>query len=430
MTSPEPRRVLIATITLAGGTGTAIYTRDLALALLRRGHLPIVYVSQSGPLAEELRHATIPVVTDLEALAAPPDVIHGHHQFETLAALARFPGVPALFVCHDGLTWHSIPPVGPRIGLYVAVDRNCRDRMMFEHGIPEESIHLLTNAVDMERFRRRPPLPPAPRRALVFSNAATEGTWVAPIRVACERRGIALDLAGAAADRPVDRPEEVLPHYDLVFAKARCAIEALAAGAAVIVCDAQGLAGLVTLASLGALRQLNFGARTLRRPITPASIESELDRYDPAEAARVCDQIRASADIDLLADQYIALYDELLARPFAAAMADEELRAISRSLGRMAAHLYAHVGTEQPANGSMAEPAAAQRPAEHETLLFECEALRKEGERLVTVNRSLEAQLALAEVESDRQRSYLEAIERSRPWRLAQTLRGWFGRRW
>ncbi|HWS72674.1 MAG TPA: hypothetical protein VN605_11195, partial [Thermoanaerobaculia bacterium] len=143
MTVPEPRRVLIATITLAAGTGTAVYTRDLALALLRRGHLPIVYASQTGPLADELRHATIPVVTDLGDMGAPPDVIHGHHQFETLAALTRFPRIPALFVCHDGLTWHSIPPVGPRIGIYVAVDRNCRDRMVFEHGISEQLIHVL-----------------------------------------------------------------------------------------------------------------------------------------------------------------------------------------------------------------------------------------------------------------------------------------------
>ena len=35
MTAPEPRRVFLATITLAAGTGTAVYTRDLAFALLR-----------------------------------------------------------------------------------------------------------------------------------------------------------------------------------------------------------------------------------------------------------------------------------------------------------------------------------------------------------------------------------------------------------
>src|SRR5258708_25316681 len=170
MKAPEPRRVLIATIALTARTGTAVYTRDLAFALLRRGHLPIVYASQTGPLAEELRHATIPVVTDLDAVAAPPDVIHGHHQLETLTALTRFPRVPALFVCHDRLTWHSIPPIGPRIGLSGAVDRNCRDRMVFEHGIPKQSIHLLTNSVDMRRFTRRSPLPSKPPPAFAFHN--------------------------------------------------------------------------------------------------------------------------------------------------------------------------------------------------------------------------------------------------------------------
>ncbi len=356
MTVPEPRRVLIATITLAGGTGTAVYTRDLALALLRRGHLPIVYASQTGSLAEELRHATIPVVTDLDDMAAPPDVIHGPHQFETLAALTRFPRVPALFVCHDGLTWHSIPPVGPRIGLYVAVDRNCRDRMVFEHGISGQSIHLLTNPVDLQRFTRRSPLPPKPERALVFSNNAEEETWVKPVRAACESRGIALEIGGAAAGRPIDRPEEVLPHYDLVFAKARCAIEALAAGCAVIVCDTQGLAGLVTTSSLEAMRQLNFGARILRRAITATDLGGEIDRYDPADAAAVCERIRQSADSDLLADQFTFLYDELCARPPAEG---DEMLAVSRSLSRMATQLYAHVGTEQPASARPPVPRSA-----------------------------------------------------------------------
>jgi hypothetical protein len=37
--------------------------------------------------------------------------------------------------------------------------------------------------------------------------------------------------------------QEVLGRYDLVFAKAKCAIEAMVVGAAVIVCDANGLGG-------------------------------------------------------------------------------------------------------------------------------------------------------------------------------------------
>jgi hypothetical protein len=78
----------------------------------------------------------------------------------------------------------------------------------------------------------------------------------------------------------------------------------------------------------------------------------------------------------------------------------------------------------------MNDSPAARLQAENEALLFECEKLRREAKRLVTVNRSLEARLVLAKAESDRHRSYLEAIERSGPWRMAQTLRGWLGRRW
>ena len=78
----------------------------------------------------------------------------------------------------------------------------------------------------------------------------------------------------------------------------------------------------------------------------------------------------------------------------------------------------------------MNDSATARLQAENEALLFECEMLRREAKRLVVVNRSLEARLVLARAESDRQRSHLEAIARSRPWRMAQAVRGWLGRRW
>ena len=78
----------------------------------------------------------------------------------------------------------------------------------------------------------------------------------------------------------------------------------------------------------------------------------------------------------------------------------------------------------------MNDAAEGRMQAEHEALQFECEMLRREARRLVTVNRTLEARLALAETERDRLRDYLKAIERSRPWRAAQALRRWLGRRW
>jgi hypothetical protein len=334
MNPPEPRRVLIATYSATSCSGSDLYTRDLALALLRHAWQPVVYTTVMGAVAEELRRATIPVTNDISSIAAEPHVIHGHHHLETLTALGRFPGVPALFVGHDGLTWHSTPPRTPRIGQYIAVDRNCRDRMMLEHGIPESAVRILPNAVDLERFQRRPPLPRRPLRALVFSNAASPDSFASTIEAACSQRGITVAIVGRAAGTATEHPEEIISRYDLVFGKARCALEAAAAGAAVIVCDAAGLAGMLTTRDLDAMRQLNFGTRLLQRQITDAAIGAEIDRYDADDAAKVTDAIRATAGVDLLAEQFIELYEELLAGHVAMELEDD-LRAMAESLSHL-----------------------------------------------------------------------------------------------
>jgi len=346
MSAPESRRVLIANLDMTTGSGTVTYTRDLALALLRHGWTPIVYSPRLGAQADVLRKATVPVVSDPAQLGEAPDIIQGHHALETLTAMARFPNVPALYVCHDSLTWHSIPPRMPRIRAYVAVDRNCRDRAVLEHGIPANSIRVLTNPVDLARFRRRGPLPPKPRKALVFSNQAIENTFVPPIRAACAERDIDVDVIGSGSGGAVDHPEEILPRYDLVFGKARCAIEAAAAGAAVIGCDAQGMSGMLTSTGLEAMRVLNFGVRTLQVPVTRENLLREIDRYDPADAAEVTNRIRASNDADMLAEQFISLYDEILAEPVPVS-AEEDLAAISAALSGTTGHLYRQLDSKR-----------------------------------------------------------------------------------
>jgi hypothetical protein len=361
MNSPEPRRVLIATYGATSRSGSDLYTRDLALSLLRRGWQPVVYATYLGAVAEELRQATIPVTDDIDDIRIAPDVIHGHHHLETLAALARFPGVPALFICHDGVSWHSTPPRTPRIAAYIAVDRNCRDRMMMEHGIA--AVRVLPNAVDLERFRRRPPLPSLPRRAAVFSNQASEKTFAAVIEKACSQRGIALDIIGITAGTATDHPEQILPHYDLVFGKARCALEAAATGAAVIVCDADGLAGMLHSGDLDAMRQLNFGKRLLQRQITAETIGAEIDRYDAVDAAQVTDDIRANAGIDLLTEQFIELYDELRANHVALS-ADEELRSTGASLSRLAKHIQITKPGRKPIVRTLIDSRALRAPVQ------------------------------------------------------------------
>jgi hypothetical protein len=308
-------RVLLTNGALAIRAGTELWVRDVALALQARGHRPIVYSPILGELADELRRATIPVVDDLDALGAAPNVIHGHHHLETMTALLRFPHVPAISVCHGWLPWQEAPPRFPRIHAWVAVDEVCRDRLVCEHGIPLERTRLLLNFVDLRRFPART-TPPAttPRRALVFGYTASEDTWVPVVRAACARAGIAeVDVVGYGAGNPTPSPETLLPRYDLVFAKARSALEALAVGAGVILCDARGTGGLVTSDRLDALRRQNLGVRTLDRPLDADALAAEIARWNPEDVAEVSRRVRAEAGLDTAVDQLEALYREAVA---------------------------------------------------------------------------------------------------------------------
>ena len=306
-------RVLITNTTLATRTGTETYVRDLALALLRRGHSPVVYSPEAGPIARELRKATVPVVEDLSTLAMKPHVIHGNQSVELMAALFNFPGVPGIFFCHSWIGWSNAPPRFPRILRYVAVDETCRDRLALEHGVAEDRLRVLLNSVDLDRFKPRAPLPPVPRRALIFSNTANESTHLRAVREACLRARIPLDVVGAEANTSSAQPELLLSQYDLVFAKARCALEAMAVGAAVVLCDMFGSGPMVTTGELERLRRLNFGMRSLREPIDAEVIGREIARYDAADATEVSRRIRATAGLDALAEEIIELYREVIA---------------------------------------------------------------------------------------------------------------------
>ena len=319
-------RVLITNVALATRTGTEVYVRDLATALLARGHTPIAYSPDLGQLAGEMRNRTIPVVANLNAISTPPDIIHGHHNNETMTALLHFHGVPAVYFIHDNLAAHDIPPHFPRILRYVAVDDTCRDRLIFEHGIAEERVRVLLNFVDLKKFKPRGPLPSRPQRALVFSHNPDH---LNAVREACAHAGIALDVIGQAANNVVAEPEDLLGNYDIVFAKARCALEAMAVGVAVVLCDRAGAGPMVTTNELSRLRRFNFGHRTLSSPINAGALTKEIERYDPMDAAEVTRQIRATAGLDAAVDELIALYDEVIAER--SAMGEDDAEAEGRA---------------------------------------------------------------------------------------------------
>lgn len=384
-------RVLLTNNTLNARAGSELYVYDVATELLRRGHQPVAFSTDLGQVAAQLRDATIPVVDDLRRIGAPPDIIHGQHHFETLLAVLAFPDTPAINFCHGWAPWEEQPLLHPRVLRYVAVDHVCRDRLELEHGIPPNSIRVILNSVDTARFRPRPPLPLRPKRALAFGNAF-DGRDSEILRAACSSSGIQLDVAGLVSGQPAQAPEKLLSGYEIVFAKARAALEAMAVGAAVILCGPRGLGPMVIPEEWDRLRIFNFGVRTLTLPLTSDTVLSQIQRYDAHSAAVVSARTRQEATLESTADQLVQLYQEVM---------DEHSRMSSDpgdSQRAAARYLRHHAGAfKGRANTINLQPELLQLHEELGSLREHCEEL----EHRDRARKQLEEQLQLTVGESE-----------------------------
>lgn len=308
--SRAPRAILLTNIVLAGRSGTEVVTDQLADGLRRRGHAVMVFTPQAGPLAEAMRARGHVVVTDPGALPRRPDIIHAHHTGPAMAALAAHPSVPAVFVSHDATAPFDAAPSHPAIRRILAVDERCRARLAAD-GVPAEAVGLLPNAVDLSRIPpRAAPLPERPGRAVVL---AKQGAHLPAIRAACAAAGIAIEEFGPGPGRMTDTPEALFAATDLVFATARAALEAAAAGAGVVVCDARGCAGFLTRARAEAWLPWNLGAGVLDSPAAPGTIATAIAEWSATEAAAASALIRAERDFEVLLDRIEAIHTAVLA---------------------------------------------------------------------------------------------------------------------
>lgn len=306
-------RVLFTNNTLAERAGSELYVRDVAIALARRGHQPVCYSTLLGAVAEDLRAATIPVIDNLAQLAVPPDIIHGQHHLDTMTAALRLPGVPVVYFCHGWDPWEETPPRFPTIQLYVVTSDLIHERLQCMYGIASEKIRVIRNFVDLARFQLRSSFAPRPRRALAFGNYLPEAGCLETLRQACAARGIELDAMGTSSGRIEAHPEEALGQYDIVFGMGRCALEALASGAALIVCGYAGLGDMVVPDNYGEMRRFNFGLRCLRQPLTVEAVTTAIDRYDAGQAKCVSLRARSEIDLDDAVTQILAVYQEAVA---------------------------------------------------------------------------------------------------------------------
>jgi len=290
-------RILLANFALRNRSGAELHTRDIAIGLHRRGHQVAVYAPELGEVAQEVRAAGIQVTDQVENVAFEPQVIHGQTNTPMVQALEHFTKTPGLFMCHGSTPALAAPPLLPEVKLHVAVDVACLARL-YKAGIPQNKCLLLFNFVDTDRFIPRASLPPHPKRVLLYSNYMNEKNFVLRIREWVQKTGMSCDVVGYGVLNPTAQPHTVLPQYDLVIAKGRAALEAIAVGCAVITGDVMGLGEMVNNARFEYLRARNFGLWSLTRPWTEQNVLDELKKYDPVDAALVSNRLRESARLD------------------------------------------------------------------------------------------------------------------------------------
>ena len=293
---------------IAGGS---FYVRDLAMELARQGHHPVVYCLRLGAISDQLITSGIAVTDSLDKISQP-DIIHGNSPIESAAATLMFPLVPAIFVCHGWDSPDALAPKLPQILRYLAVSDISRDRLIYMDGIPEERIAIHQNAVDLTRFTRKLEVSPKPRSALVYSNNLSDENQLPKIREACRVAGIPLSVMGLASGNSSLDPERTLHEFDLVFGRGRCALEALASGCCVILCDELGLGEMITTENYQLFRLRNFGRRTLQLTFDVPSILAQIRRYDAENAIALSDHVRKTAGLFASTMDLVDIYREAI----------------------------------------------------------------------------------------------------------------------
>ncbi len=312
---PSRLRILITNNTLAKPAGTELSALDYAAALRSRGHEVAAFSQHLGEIAERMRARDVLVADDPGSLPWRPQVIHGHHEWEATIAALRFPDVPVVSFCRGPHLWQEAPCLAPNAVLWAAVDEACRKRLIEKHGIAADKTELALNGIDLSRFQPRQPLPAKPAKALVFSNYASEENILPAIREACQAAGIELAAMGAAAGASHPQPEQVIGGFDIVFAKGKAALESLAAGCAVIVCDCDGIGPMVTVKNFEEARRQSFGTPCMTSPVTAAEASKRLAAYDAADAARVSAAVRSTCSLEATVDRLEQIYQRAISLP-------------------------------------------------------------------------------------------------------------------
>ena len=271
-------RILLANSALHVVGGSETYLLTVAEQLVRLGHDVRIFARTAGDVAELARRQAIPVVTDEADLGEPADVVVSQDGAVAYALAAAWPHVPQVFVCHSSLFDFQQPPLVPGfVSAVVVLNDRVRRRVAALNA--DLRIVRLTQPIDTQRFQPQSAPAPRPRSALILSNYLAADarqvlvdTW--------QEAGVHVVQIGTPG-RSTVAPEEGIAAADIVVAKGRAALEAMACGRPTYLYDVFGSEGWITPDNYAAIEADGITGNQGDPGTGSARLRADLEQYDP-----------------------------------------------------------------------------------------------------------------------------------------------------
>jgi hypothetical protein len=305
-------KIVIGNNRVAKRTGTEIVTRDFALGLWRRGHEVAVLTLDRGPFAQEIISQGVPVVLASEGTLPRPDIIHLNQASMVLPAASLFPSVPIVLQCHAPAESLGAEVRHPAVLRRYGISTACCQLLEQALGNAEQVDGILGNYVDLSRFDPRQELPARPRKWLAVCEKKHGLRLLFRLWLLSLWNNARLTAVGPRVKRRIDNVPAEAAQHDLVFASARCALEAAASGAAVVVVDYRGLAGMLSTANHAQWVGNNLGIDLLTFPTSLSALQAALRCYNPQDAQAVSRLVRQQTDLESGLDRLESIYRSVL----------------------------------------------------------------------------------------------------------------------
>ena len=270
-------KVVVTAHDLALG-GTQTYALTVAEQLQRLGHDAILHAAEGGAAGRLAEERGLTVAETEADLPGDPDVVLAQDSMMSYRMADRFPETPQLFRCPNAIFDLQMPPQLPGIvGALVVLSERFARRLR-ALAVTQDIVRM-RQPVDTDLFAERSAIRDRPRRALLIGNYL-HGQRRRMLIDAWESAGVECSVAGGQASITAT-PETAMADADIVVAKGKAALEAMACGRAVYVYDQYGCDGWVSPDTYPAFEADNFAGLATDRPAGPRLLLADLEGYRP-----------------------------------------------------------------------------------------------------------------------------------------------------